>query len=142
MKRPRKQSKRPPRRRFNVNSMRQSYADGVDEGAAREPSPMAPRPATEGPGAPRELGENPSMPKRTYHYIKSKSDDGQMALMGPYNTEQEAYDIGYQRLDGQFVVVAYPTADMARATQMMKHGRLQKDGATLGEALQKIKHKF
>ena len=74
-----------------------------------------------------------------YFWILGKSL-GREVLMGPYNSESEARDTGFRTYDGgYFDVFCLDTRDRNRATQEIKHKKLE-GGATLDEALEKIGH--
>lgn len=62
-------------------------------------------------------------------------------LLGPFNTQYEANQCGYRDLQGVFEVVALPTRDRGRATQMLKYRRL---GQThdIETSLERVRHKL
>ncbi len=61
-------------------------------------------------------------------------------LLGPANSEREAYDLGLGQTDEDFKVVSLPTRDKNTASGMVKASIL-KDTNNLSEALQKMHHK-
>ena len=66
---------------------------------------------------------------------------GRLVVLGPYDTEDEANQMGFAgKLDGAFEVHKLDTCDKARATAEIKHKRfeLTKD---LEQALKRAKHK-
>lgn len=74
-----------------------------------------------------------------YFWILGKSL-GKEVLMGPYSSERDARDIGFRTYDGgYFDTYCLDTKDRTRATQEIKHKKLE-GGATLNEALERIGH--
>ena len=63
---------------------------------------------------------------------------GRRVILGPFMTEEEATQIGYNKVGGNFEVRALPTRDEASATRMLK-GRLVED-VDLDEAMKRFKH--
>ena len=85
----------------------------------------------------------PSSPGQTfgalheYYYVVAKQD-GRMAVLGPYSTEPEAYEIA-SKLNVPNVVIPLSTRDRAKATAMVKHQLLSQHG-DLAMALRRMKH--
>ena len=82
---------------------------------------------------------------RQYWYVKAKVSDAngnqKNALLGPYGSEEEAYNIGYAKVDGTFDVFSSPYSDRNRTTQQGKHGRM-KNGDSLSKSLERWSHKL
>ena len=76
-----------------------------------------------------------------FGYYLIGSVDGQVALLGPHDTDQEAYEFGISADfdNGQFEVKKYPTRDRARATQMWKYEQAKNTGR-IGMSLKPVKH--
>lgn len=77
--------------------------------------------------------------QREYYYIFATSQ-GKRVFLGPYNTEEEANRIGFEKLDGNFECIPLPTRDRSRATGMLKARLLDKSG-DLENSLERVKHK-
>lgn len=60
-------------------------------------------------------------------------------LIGPYDSRQEANDVGYGKVGGYFDVVELMTRDRSRASQMVKEMKLEKTG-DIDKALERVKH--
>lgn len=72
-----------------------------------------------------------------YWYIKADYG-GKMIVMGAYNSENEANQAGYEKLDGDFDVIPLRTRDLGRATRMLKHNALS--GGEIDTVLQRSRH--
>jgi len=79
----------------------------------------------------------PSFSKEQF-YVVCKHN-GRYILLGPENTEADAYAMGAGKLHTTFKVVMFPTKDRAKATQMLRH-LLVNNNSDLGLALQRMKH--
>jgi len=66
-------------------------------------------------------------------------EGGKRYVLGAFNSEEEAYSVGYSKIDGDFEVIALRTKDTATATQMLKARGLRK-GRTLQEATRRARH--
>lgn len=77
---------------------------------------------------------------RDYHYVVA-TYRGRRVLLGPYATEDEANEIGFEKLDVPFQVHTLPTKDRARATSILK-AEVLSETASLGESLRRIRHKL
>lgn len=75
----------------------------------------------------------------TWYWILA-TQGGRRVLLGPKSTEQEAYQLGYERLPENFEVVPLPTRDRAKATSMLKARGFEK-GDTLEDSLKRYRHK-
>ena len=60
-------------------------------------------------------------------------------IIGPKNSETEAMEFGYQKLDTPFRVVELQTRDRARATSQLKAKKLDATG-DLGESIRPARH--
>ena len=76
--------------------------------------------------------------QRAYAYIVCKTD-GKFALLGPYDSEDEAYSMGVSKLHTPFQVVNFYTRDRAEATRRLRHILVDETG-DLGVALRRMKH--
>lgn len=76
----------------------------------------------------------------TYWYVWGKLDNGQHIALGPFYSEQEAWDLGYSKFPDEFQVVSLRTRSLEIATQMLK-GRYLKKGATLEQATKRVRHR-
>lgn len=78
--------------------------------------------------------------RRWYWYLKTVLD-GRNVLIGCYATEEEAYEVGMQKLNNQFETVKYPTSNLEAATRMMKGGMVNDNTTPLRSAMRRVKHK-
>jgi len=93
-------------------------------------------PKLQKPTAPGEQGQTfGALPE--YYYVIAKQD-GRMAVLGPYSTETEGYEIA-SKLNVPNVVMPLSTRDRAKATAMVKHQLLSQHG-DLAQALQRMRH--
>ena len=76
-----------------------------------------------------------------FGYYLVGSVNGEVALLGPHNNEQEAYELGVNSDfdNGQFEIKRYATRDRAKATQMYKY-ELAKNTGKIGMSLKPIRH--
>ena len=78
--------------------------------------------------------------KRNWYWIKAIERDGRMAVLGPYNSEEEANSQGYELLDvPDFQIKKLPTRDLARATHLAQGGRVE-DGHLIAPAHLHTRH--
>ncbi len=64
---------------------------------------------------------------KQYYYIITKAG-GELFVLGPYNSENEARQKGFEKLSGiLYDIKKYPTRDLSRATRMAKYGRFDDD---------------
>lgn len=76
--------------------------------------------------------------KRNLYYWVFGRFEGKPLLLGPYNTEDEAHEVGMLKIEGDYEVILLPTRDEARATRMLKARRLKDE--SLREAIEKVRH--
>ena len=95
----------------------------------KQPSVKLPR--LEGGYKPPKLG-------RDFYYVVCKHE-GRYVLLGPENTEEEAYAMGASKLHTVFKVVSFPTRDRAEATRQLRHAILD-SSSDLGLSLRRMKH--
>jgi len=91
--------------------------------------------------ADRVKNRRPSRPHigRDWFYICTKSE-GRMVLLGPYNDSSEAEEVAVSKINTDYEVVAMPTRDRAKATQMLRHKILRSDGGDLATSLRRMRH--
>lgn len=65
--------------------------------------------------------------------------DGKLVIIGPKQTEEEANEFGFQKLDSPFEIHALQTRDRGRATSQLK-AKLLDSTSNLGTALQHAQH--
>ncbi|MBA7498681.1 hypothetical protein ES704_01418 [subsurface metagenome] len=83
--------------------------------------------------------EAPQLRGNTYWWVTT-IHGGRTIVLGPFSSEEEANEVGYQRLDGNYNVHSLPTRDESTATRMLKGKKLKED-STLGESLKRFRHK-
>lgn len=76
---------------------------------------------------------------RPYYWIVADYN-GQLVVIGPKDTAEEANQFAYENLDVEFEVKELQTRDRARATSILKANRLEETG-NLGQALQRARHR-
>lgn len=74
-----------------------------------------------------------------YWYIACKLN-GRMVLLGPYDTENEAYEIGSSKLNTAYEVIPMNTKDRSEATRRLRH-RILNETSDLGRSLRRMKHR-
>jgi len=89
----------------------------------------------------------PTMPKpyntlntesKEYYYIFCKVD-GRVALLGPYNGEDEAYSVAVSKLNTTFNVISMNTRDRGEATRRLRH-KILDNSSDLGLSLRRMRH--
>ena len=90
--------------------------------------------------AEREIrkAENTKVPY--YWLLAVHSPSGRHIYMGPYDTEDEANKVGFEKIGDSFEVLPLKTRDPNRATKILKYKRFHRT-AKLEEALKRAKHK-
>lgn len=61
-------------------------------------------------------------------------------LLGPYNSEEAAWEKGYQHCENDFDVVSFQTRDVRHANQLNRVRLLDKE-RTLESVLERVRHK-
>jgi len=82
--------------------------------------------------------EFPALRKGIFYWVIAQHQ-GRSLIIGPKMSEDDAYRTGFEKLDGNFEVVALPTRDRAKAVAMMKNKLLDKT-ANVDEATRRFKH--
>jgi len=86
------------------------------------------------------LPQRRSSSHRIYWWVLAEHE-GKSVIFGPKATEEEAYNLGFDKLNGRFEVVSLPTRDRAKATSMLK-ARMFEDTGDLDKSLRKFRHKL
>lgn len=74
-----------------------------------------------------------------YYYIVTKHE-GNLIVLGPYNSQREAQQKGFEKLNGiLFDIKTYPTRDLNRATRAAKYGSWDNSG-DMGDLTNRAKH--
>lgn len=82
----------------------------------------------------------PVVQNRSYYWIVGNYND-RLIIIGAYGTTDEAYRMGYEKLDCPFDVVELPTKDKGKATGILKARRLEQT-SNLDLALKRAKHQI
>ena len=85
-----------------------------------------------------ESYEFPILHKGIYYWIVAQHQ-GRTLIIGPKITEEDANRMGFDKLDGNFDVVALPTRDRGKATSMIKARILDRTG-DIDEATKRFRH--
>lgn len=81
------------------------------------------------------------MSDKVYYWIQAiDPHDGRMLILGAYESEDQANQIGFEKIKGVFEVVPLNTKDGAKATQLLKHRRLVLT-SRLDDATKMARHK-
>jgi len=84
------------------------------------------------------LQQQPHLDTGVYWWC-SCLEEGKRYVLGAFNSEDEAYSVGYAKIDGDFEVIALRTRDTATATQQLKARSMRKD-RTLQETTRRARH--
>ena len=81
--------------------------------------------------------------RREYCWILAKdSASGRPIILGAYNTEEEANQVGFSKIDsGNFEIIPLNTRNVQRANHILKYRRFHQE-ARLEEVLKRAKHKM
>lgn len=85
-------------------------------------------------------GGNHQEKGRFYYYIVTNFK-GRTVVIGPKDTDVDANEFGYAKLDTPFQVVPLQTRDRKRATSIIKAQKLDSTG-NLGSAIQPARHQL
>jgi len=96
----------------------------------------------------KPLVKLPTMPNRyrmpslsgEYWYIVAKLN-GRMVLLGPYDNESAAYEVGSSKLNTSYAVIPLQTRSRAAATQQMRH-RMLNETSDLALSLKRMRHRI
>jgi len=83
---------------------------------------------------------NYTIERRPFYWVFGGHEGG-FALLGPYNSEEEAHEKGMEKLDGDFQVVALKTRNETKATRLIR-GKYLNQGGNLSTALKPMSHKI
>lgn len=72
--------------------------------------------------------------RRDWHWVCAiETVTGRPVVLGPYNTEAEANQFGFEKIkDGDFTVYPFPTTNKVTARDMFKYKRLEQSGQLSG----------
>jgi len=88
-----------------------------------------------------EQMRTPSMEKGVFYWIRAVDERGRTVVHGPHFSEQEAYAFGYEKLDGNFLVIPIRTRALDQATRVIKSMKLTETG-NLTESIRRTRHKI
>lgn len=89
----------------------------------------------------RVVSPNRMRIRRVWYWVWAECGDGNHAIYGPFDSNDEAYQDGYNKSNGQFEVAALSTSNRQRATEILKARYLQQPGIKMDEALKRVRHK-
>ena len=88
------------------------------------------------------MGDNGHSLSHIYQWIQTvDTESGRPVVLGPYNDENEANRVGFEKLGGNFEVIPLRTRDVGLATRILKHRRFMQT-EQLSEALKRARHKI
>lgn len=80
------------------------------------------------------------MPQRLFYWVTGKID-GKVHLLGKYETESEADDMGFKAFkNSPYEIHPLPTSNRVKATQMLKH-KFFEDSGDLQGSMVPVSHK-
>lgn len=80
------------------------------------------------------------MLSRLYYWILAGENEDSPTILGWYNSEEEAMQDGYSRLDIPFSVKGFYTSDINRVKSILRSRRITQDG-NLDRVNFRIRHK-
>jgi len=89
----------------------------------------------------RAKNRRPTRPHigQDWWYIVTK-EQGAWVVAGPYSDAREAEEIAIAKITTDYEIVAMNTRDRDEATRRVRHKVLLRDGGSLSESLQRMKH--
>jgi len=75
-----------------------------------------------------------------YYWIKGEYM-GRRVVLGPYLSEKEAYEVGYEQLSTDFVVLQLKTKDETKASRLIRAMVLE-ETSNLGDTFRRFRHKL
>lgn len=76
-----------------------------------------------------------------YYWVWGKTNTGRNYIDGPYMTENDAWQGGYQALDGDFRVIKLDTKDIRQATRVIKRMDLE-ETKSIEQSLRRARHEL
>jgi len=79
---------------------------------------------------------------KNFWYIVAKADAGsktRMILLGPYPTEEKAFEVATDKLNTTFDVIELNTRDRNAATQILRH-RVLNDSKDISLSIRRMRH--
>ena len=90
---------------------------------------------------PRKKPDNTDTKQPYYWLCAIEKTTGTPIVDGPYNSEEEARNIGFSKIRDDWEVIPMKTRDRNRATAMFRHMRFMNSGDLL-EVLKRTRHKI
>jgi len=87
------------------------------------------------------VAQSPTLNVGFYWWVVGRIETGQSLLLGPYGSEDEARQIGYEKLNGDFTPVQLRTRDRGTATQILRHRKLTLDDQSISESMKDVRHR-
>ena len=94
------------------------------------------------PKLPKQFDYQLPSTSNNYWYIVAKAGAGDKArvlLLGPYPTEDKAFEVATNKINAAFQVVELPTKDRGAATQMIRH-KVLNESSDIGMSIKRMRH--
>ena len=79
---------------------------------------------------------------KNFWYIVAKAgagDKSRVLLLGPYSTEDKAFEVATDKINASFKVVELPTRDRSVATQIIRH-KVLNESSNIELSVKRMKH--
>ena len=96
------------------------------------------------PKLPKQFDYQMPNTSNNYWYIVAKAGAGEKSrvlLLGPYQSEDKAFEVATNKINAAFQVVELPTKDRNSATQMLRHSVLN-DRGDINLAIRRMRHRI
>ena len=94
------------------------------------------------PKLPKQFDYQMPSTSNNYWYIVAKAGAGQktrLLLLGPYQSEDKAFEVATNKINAAFKVIELPTRDRSVATQILRHSVLN-DKGDISLAIRRMRH--
>jgi len=94
------------------------------------------------PKLPKQFDYQLPSTSNNYWYIVAKAgagDKSRVLLLGPYQSEDKAFEVATNKINAAFQVVELPTKDRGAATQMIRH-KVLNESSDIGLSIKRMRH--
>lgn len=96
------------------------------------------------PKLPKQFDYQLPSTSNNYWYIVAKAGAGEKSrvlLLGPYQSEDKAFEVATNKINAAFQVVELPTKDRSAATQIIRH-KVLNESSDIGMSIKRMRHQI
>lgn len=96
------------------------------------------------PKLPKQFDYQLPNTSNNYWYIVAKAgagDKSRVLLLGPYQSEDKAFEVATNKINAAFKILELPTRDRSAAAQIIRHRVLNESG-DIGLSIKRMRHQI